>query len=251
MGTTAQSAAQFTARTHECAKTPRTRRRRRLAQPVQGELFARTWGGAREGAGRKLRGPRKRVRHRTRESFRARCPVHVTLRLADGLPSLRRSDTYRVLLAALGGGCERFGVRLVHWAVLGNHMHVIVEACDRHALSRGMQGLGVRIARALNRWWKRTGRVFADRYHARVLRSPREVRTALFYVLQNARKHRIWAAGADPCSSAPWFDGWLEGQGGQGEIERPGWLRAARTWLLAHGWRRLGLLDLCARPGGP
>jgi REP element-mobilizing transposase RayT len=219
---------------------------------VQGELFARTWGGSRKGSGRKRRGPRSRVKHRPRASFPASCPVHVTLRLAAGLPSLRQRATYRVLLAALGGGCERFGMRLVHWSALGNHLHLMVEAADRRALSRGMQGLGVRIARALNRWWGRTGRVFADRFHAHVLRSPTEVRRALHYVLQNARHHRIPVVGADRFSSGTWFDGWLGGACGDAPApERPAWLRAARTWLLAHGWRRLGLLDVDAWPGAP
>ncbi len=228
------------------------RRRRKRSRAVQGELFARTWGGPREGAGRKRRAARELVGHRTREEFRGAFPVHVTLRLADGLPSLRQRATYRVLLEALGKGSERFGMRLVHWAVLGNHMHLIVEAGDRHALARGMQGLGVRMARALNRWWSRTGRVLADRYHAHVLRSPREVRNALAYVLENARKHRIEIAGADPCSSGPWFDGWLGGVSGErADVERPSWLRAARSWLLAHGWRRLGPIELVDRPGGP
>jgi hypothetical protein len=132
-------------------------------------------------------------------------------------------------------------MRLVHWSVLGNHMHLIVEACDRHALARGMQGLGVRLARALNRCWGRAGRVLADRYHAHVLRSPREVRNALAYVLENAAKHRLEIAGADPRSSAPWFDGWLGGDRvACADFERPTWLRAARSWLLAHGWRRVG-----------
>jgi len=239
-------------RVGEGAIAPRSRRRSRRSRGVQGELFARTWGGARRGAGRKRRAPRELVVHRAREEFRGSFPVHVTLRMAEGLPSLRKRETYRMLLAALGGGSERFGMRLVHWSVLGNHMHLIVEACDRHALSRGMQGLGVRLARALNRWWGRTGRVLADRYHAHVLRSPREVRNSLAYVLENARKHRIETAGTDSCSSAPWFDGWLGGDCvACTDSERPTWLRAARSWLLAHGWRRLGLLELGARPGGP
>jgi REP element-mobilizing transposase RayT len=192
------------------------------------------------------------VKHRTRETFRAGCPVHVTLRLAEGRPSLRKRSTYRVLVAAMGGGCERFGMRLVHWSALGNHMHLIVEAADRRALSRGMQGLTVRMARALNRCWGRTGHVFADRFHARVLPSPTEVRSALRYVLQNARHHRIVTAGADPCSSGPWFDGWNDAERvDPAELERPAWLRTARTWLLAQGWRRLGLLDVDAYPAGP
>ncbi|HVS19419.1 MAG TPA: transposase [Planctomycetota bacterium] len=178
--------------------------------------------------------------------------MHVTLRLAEKLPSLRRRATYRVVLAALGGGCERFGMRLVHWSVLGNHVHLMVEARDRVALTRGMQGLTVRLAKALNRSWHRAGSVFGDRYHARALRSPREVRAALFYVLQNARRHSIATAGADPFSSGPWFDGWqVGGRSGDALVERPRWLRRARTWLLERGWRRLGLLDVRGRPGAP
>jgi REP element-mobilizing transposase RayT len=241
-----------TPRPRELGNAPRARRRAQRSRAVQGELFARTWGGPRRRAGRKRRAARELVAHRSRPALSGRCPVHVTLRLAEGLPSLRAPATYRALLAALAGGCERFGMRLVHWAALGNHMHLIVEARDRYALSRGMQGLGVRLARALNRVWRRSGRVLADRYHARPLRSPREVRNALGYVLRNARKHGLALVGADPCSSGPWFDGWLEaGRGDRAEVERPGWLRAARTWLLAHGWRRWGLLDIDGWPGGP
>ena len=174
------------------------------------------------------------------------------MRLVGGLPSLRKRATYRVLLAAMGRGSERFGMRLVHWSALSNHVHLMVEARDRRALTRGMQGLAVRMARALNRAWARRGSVFADRYHARALRSPREVRAALGYVLQNARRHGLALVGADPCSSAPWFDGWRAAvREGGAAVERPLWLRAARTWLLARGWRRLGLLDPTARPAAP
>ena len=93
-------------------KDARTRTRRQRTR--QGELFVNTWGGKRRGAGANRSAPRPRVAHRTREGFRGRCPVHVTLRLAAGLPSLRRRATYRVLVDALGAGSERFGMRLVH-----------------------------------------------------------------------------------------------------------------------------------------
>src|SRR5204862_6807235 len=82
------------------------------------------------------------------------------------------------------------------------------EADDARGLGRGMKGLCVRIARALNRLWKRVGSVFSDRYHARVLRTPREVRNALNYVLHNAARHGSRLGGPDPCSSGAWFDGW-------------------------------------------
>ena len=81
-------------------------------------------------------------------------------------------------------------MRMVHFSVQGNHIHLIVEADDKKCLSRGLQGLNVRIARAVNRALGRKGNVFADRYHARILKTPTEVRNAVRYVLNNLRKHR-------------------------------------------------------------
>ena len=122
-------------------------------------------------------------------------------------------------------------------------MHLMVEARDQAALTRGMQAPGVRSARALKGLWRRKGRVFADRYHAHVLNCPRAVRTALAYVLHNARQHKAIAAGLDAYSSAAWFDGWLGGAPSvRTAVERPTWLRQARSWLLARGWRLGGPL---------
>jgi hypothetical protein len=64
--------------------------------------------------------------------------------------------------------------------VLATHIHLIVEAKDRELLSRGMQGLVIRMARQLNKALGRTGRVSADRYFARALKTPREVRRAVW-----------------------------------------------------------------------
>jgi hypothetical protein len=107
-----------------------------------------------------------------------------------------------------------------------------------------MKGLGVRVARALNRLWQRTGSVLADRYHAHVLRTPTEVRNALRYVLHNARKHGRRVLGIDPLSSGRWFTGWRDRA-----IAHASPLARARTWLLAKGWRRRGLLSTRDTPG--
>src|SRR5262245_14952218 len=176
----------------------------------QHELEFRSWGGARRGAGRKPSGPRARVSHSARPRHAAGHPLHVTVRLRAGLPSLREKAARDRILAAFAAGRERFGFRLTQYSLQSNHLHLIAEAGDRRALSRGMQGLLVRIARALNELWKHVGSVFSDRFHARELRTPREVRAALVYVLQNARHHGLALRGVDPCSSGPWFDGWKE-----------------------------------------
>ena len=221
---------------------------------VQAELpFKKGWGGTREGAGRKLEGRRRKwVRRVTRERLASRFPVHVTLRLRRGLPSLRRKAVYRVLRACFELGCERFGFRMTHYSVQGNHLHLICEAKDRRALSRGIQGLTVRIARALNRLWERSGSVFGDRYHDRILRSPREVRNAIVYVLHNARHHGARYEGPDYWASGWWFDGWRGLRSGRVRLHVPEGVHCpvaqSKTWLLSVGWRKHGLIDLEESP---
>jgi len=155
-------------------------------------------------------------------------------------------------------GCERTDFRLVHYSLQGNHAHLIVEARDRDALGRGMKAIDSRLARAVNRIFERSGPVLADRYHVRVLKTAREVRNALAYVLLNGRRHAAKAGralsrslGVDPASSGRWFDGWLEfGSNILGAL--PPDARAVsppRTWLLAVGWRQWGLLSLDEVPG--
>ncbi len=183
----------------------------RRRDPQQTFVFPR-WGGKRKGAGRKPRGERAGVLHATRARLATRFPVHVTVRLKRGLPSLRRKSAYRVLERAFAAGGERFGFRLIHYSIQSNHIHLLAEAEDRRALSRGMQGLSIRIARGLNRLWRRTGKV------------PTEVRNALRYVLYNVQRHGIrFVESLDPFTSA---DGWT--------IRLP----LPRTWLLARGWQR-------------
>jgi len=204
------------------------------------------WGGKRRGAGRKPKGARAGVTHAARPRLASRFPVLVTMRLRAGLQSLRYDDSHAVVKAAFEDSAKET-FRVVEYSVQSNHLHLLVEARDERALSRGMLGLSVRLAGRLNRLWRRAGKLFADRYHARILRSPSEVRRALVYVLQNARKHGAWIARvADVYSSGPSFDGWREPSSSAESSPRgPG---RARTWLLATGWRRLSLLGLLEHP---
>src|SRR5205823_3725623 len=105
------------------------------------------------------------------------------------------------------------GHRLVHYAVMGNHVHLIVEARDEKQLTSGMRSLGIRIAKGLNRMMGSGGRVLSDRYHARILRTPREVGHCVAYLRHNAVKHYRVALGRDAFTS-------------QVAFMRP------RTWLL-------------------
>jgi putative transposase len=160
----------------------------RRKKMVQMELPERRWGGRRKGAGRPV--TKGVVLHRPRPQLKARFPLHVTLKVLDEVGSLRTDKRFLRIKRAFLYGCDKFGMRLVHFSVQGNHVHLIVEAADKLALTRGMQGLTIRLAKGVNRVSNRHGRVFADRYHARVLKTPTEVRNAIHYVLKNLHKHR-------------------------------------------------------------
>jgi hypothetical protein len=231
-------------------------------------------GGRRPGSGRKPSGPRAGLRHARRPSFAARFPLHVTLRLRAGLPSLRDRRAHLLFLGGLSEGAERTGFRCIEYSVQTNHVHLVCEASGARALARGVQGLAVRVARRLNRLWGRRGKVFGDRYHVRVLRTPTEVRNALRYVLGNAEHHGVrFPDGVDPCSSARWWS-WRDREAlfrgasgrGAGPSVSPGsqeWSRSTRsplpvprTWLASAGWRRAdgagaSRRDAAARAGEP
>ena len=161
--------------------------KRRRKKPVQLELRARTWGGRRKGAGRpKTIGVVPRV---PRPEFPRRFPVHVTLRVKDDVGKLRTNKIFAEIQRAFFYGHERFGMRMVEFSVQGNHIHLVVEAEGRESLWKGMQGLNVRIAKAVNKILGRKGKFFGDRYHARVLKTLAEVRNAVEYVRHNHKKH--------------------------------------------------------------
>jgi REP element-mobilizing transposase RayT len=138
--------------------------------------------------------------------------VHVTQKICAGLPGLRTKATFRVIADAVRAGNEKPGFRVVAFSVLSNHFHYIVEAQDEARLARGMQGLGIRVAKALNHRWRRRGQVFLERYFARALRKMQAMRRAFIHVLHNARRHgiKIPAGQPDPFSSGPWFRFWRE-----------------------------------------
>jgi REP element-mobilizing transposase RayT len=184
-------------------------------------------GGKRRGAGRKPKGKKPLVSHRARPRFEKPSAVHVTLRVGTHVWNLRSRRCFRAIESSLEGARERFGLRVIEFTVLGNHLHLLVEADSDISLSRGMQGLGVRIAKALNRLMQRGGSVFADHYHSRLLTSPTQLVDALAYVLGNFAHHFGGTPGRDPFSSARYDP-----------RERCRVLAAPLAWLLRVGWRR-------------
>jgi len=220
------------------------------------------WGGRREGAGRKPTGPKAGVAHVPRAAQSPRRPVHITIRIVGGLPRLRRRKGYQLARRALGLANRFAGVRICHLSIQGNHLHLIVEADDRAALTRAMRSFNITFARNLNVACGRRGRVLADRYHVVVLETPSQTRAAIAYVLGNWRRHGEDRGqprrAVDRFSSAPYFDGWtvpapdlLWWKDLPFPDDGPLPIRFPQSWLLTTGWRRGGALSPWHRPGPP
>jgi putative transposase len=216
----------------------RRRRKRQL------DMFERgTWGGLRPGAGRPRKPRQYDVPHRERPGHRKNLPLHVTLRAIRY--DLRQEKMLKILRGAIERLAKRAAFHVVQFSLQANHLHLIVEANDKRALSVGMQHFASSLARRYNRRIRRKavgGKLWAHRYHARELATPTEVRNALVYVLRNGVKHGI-AASEDPYSSAHSFDGFADKKPLADDCVAPG-----TTWLLTSGWRKRGLIRAHERP---
>ena len=239
------------------------RKKRRRSEPAQSAQL--TFGDARKpdgkhggwrpGAGRPATGLTT-VPHRERDELKARNPNLVTWRLGPSLPSLREQRYADIILAAIAAA-HTTTFRITDYSIQTNHLHFIAEADAAELLGDGMQRLAGRLVHRLNRAMDRGGQLFDERYHARFLETPREVKNALRYVINNARHHgeqrRVFyhPDWIDPFSSAAWFDGWRHPLDAR-DVEHRGRCVTAEphTWLRRVGWRRWGLLEFDEIPGG-
>ena len=241
-------------------KRPSSRVSQQRPEPGQLVLW-KSRGGKRRGAGRPPKGKRAGSPHKERPFLHARYPVHVVLRTVGAVGNLRRRCVYQAIREATLTTARREDFRIVHLSIQRTHVHLLVEADDKEALARGMQGFQISAAKHLNAAIskgkpgpRRRGTVFPDRYHAEIITSPRQARHALSYVMNNFRKHEedrrapmsAWAV--DWFSSAVTFPGWAE-YGDEAFLWRgpptydPLIVYQPKTWLLREGWKKAGTIS--------
>ena len=182
----------------------------------------RSHGGARPGAGRP-RSKTTRVPHTRRPEMGGEIPANLTLRIdhiTDWGGNLRDLVTMEVILRCFEVAKDRFGMRICHYSVQSNHIHLLVEADDRECLIRGMRGLTTRLARNLNKHWGRKGKLFTDRYHSKPIEDAEHGENTIAYLGRNDLKHNSaytitpsipapppWPTAAGPratCASTSW-----------------------------------------------
>src|SRR5262252_5814539 len=137
---------------YECMKSDGLvsgRKHARTGEAEQLVLFKKR-GGKRRGAGRPPKGARAGAPHKERPFLHARYPVHVSLRVIGAVGNLRRRCVYQAIREATLTTARREDFRIVHVSIQRTHVHLLVEANDRGALSRGMQGFQISAAKHLN-----------------------------------------------------------------------------------------------------
>ena len=180
--------------------------------------------------------------------------LHVTVRMVREVRTLRRFKLAPAMRKAFAMTARKDEFRLCQFSIQRDHLHLACEADSNRGLSRGMQGLQISFAKRVNRVLGRKGKVFADRFHAVPIRSPRQMRNALCYIINNARRHGESLdpayRGVDPFSSAWYFDGWSHDRWREGLGPPPGdpCVVPAESWLMNVGWRKHGAIGLAEVP---
>jgi len=225
-------------------------------------------GGRRPNSGRKPNGKYGGASHKPRPAIDPRHPQHVTLRVTDAIGWLRRFDTFAAIRRALHVVIANHAeFRVVHISVQNTHLHLVCEASSKEKLASGLQGFQISAAKQLNaaiskrRRTERRGRVFTDRYHAEDLGTPRQVRNALAYVINNWRRHGVdrnalfslYDGRLDPYASGLSFAGWRDALPTELPDAPAGYepppVSEPSTWLMRVGWTKASPIEMFDTPG--
>jgi REP element-mobilizing transposase RayT len=156
-------------------------------------------GGRRKGAGRPCKKDSLH-RHKSREDFNPKHPLHINIKLEKGLPTLRAKASFKLVKQAILKARQK-GLRIIHFSVQSNHLHLLIESDGKEKLAQSMQSLCTSLAKSINSRLQRKGKVFKDRYHVHILKTLREVKHAMVYIFQNFAKHTKIPNRFDPYST--------------------------------------------------
>jgi REP element-mobilizing transposase RayT len=154
-----------------------------------------------KGAGRKAIHD-KGIRHTKREMIKKDTVLHLTLKIEKNKANLKNKSILKALQHSIKKA-RSLGLKVIHYTLEYDHVHLLIEASDKISLGKGMQSLGISFSKGINKIKKQTGKVFKTRYHFRKLNSPREIKNALNYILGNGIKHRETLSVINSFNSLP------------------------------------------------
>lgn len=141
-----------------------------------------------KGAGRPAMHDRG-IRHIARDVIKKNTALHLTVKIEREKAGLRNKDILKALQSAIFRARLK-GLRILHYTLEYDHVHLLVEADNNQMLATGMQSFGICFSKGINRIKRLVGRVFQTRYHFRKLKSRNEIRNAFNYIVGNSIKHK-------------------------------------------------------------
>ncbi len=143
----------------------------------------------------------KGIRHISRDRIFNPTSLHLTIKVRENKADIKT----KLILKALHHAIKRARLkrlRVIHYTLEYNHLHLLVE-CDNHKrLGKGMQAFGISIAKAINRIKLLKGAVYKHRYHLRKITSGRDLKNVLHYIFNNGIKHKRATSIIDPYNSS-------------------------------------------------
>ena len=131
----------------------------------------------------------KGIRHIQRERFERESSFHITIKVRQEKSDLQNKMILKALHRAIMKARYK-SLKVIHYTLEFNHIHLLVEAYNQEQLSNCMQSFGVTLAKMINKVKFKKGRVYKHRYHLRRLSSVMELKNVLKYIFNNGIKHK-------------------------------------------------------------
>lgn len=127
---------------------------------------------------------------------------HVTARGDNREAVFLDSEDYRKYLALIARTKKQVQFKLHAYALMPNHVHLIVEPHESVTISRIMQGITIAYTKWFNNRYSRVGHVFQGRFHSRLIEQDAYLLVASRYIHRNPVRAKLVAQPADyPWSS--------------------------------------------------
>ena len=140
------------------------------------------------------------IRHIKRPKISRLTTLHLTIKVRSNKADIKSKKILKALHHAIKRARLK-KLRVIHYTLEFNHLHLLIECESHKTLHQGMQAFGISLSKAINRIKKLKGTVYKHRYHLKKLATRRELKNALHYIFNNGKKHKRTNSILDPYNS--------------------------------------------------
>ena len=140
------------------------------------------------------------IRHVKRPKISKLTALHLTIKVRSNKADIKSKSILKALHHAIKRARLK-KLKIIHYTLEYNHLHVLVECHNNKILHQGMQAFGISLSKAINRIKRLKGAVYKHRYHFRKCTSRRDYKNVLHYIFANGVKHKRTSSYIDPYNS--------------------------------------------------